>query len=103
MRAWQGADVHDGQWHMLTVTTHLDASPGYSLFLDGGLAGDLSSSSRDPHGNPVQVALHAPQPPCLPHPHQRLSSSLCYDLLSVSTVAAMNLRWRQRPRPASHR
>ena len=51
----QGVGVNDGQWHMLTLSTHTDASPGYVLFLDGLLAGDLSSVSRDPNGNPVQV------------------------------------------------
>ena len=40
---------------MLTVTTHVDASPGYSIYIDGMRTGDLNSQSRDPFGNPVQV------------------------------------------------
>lgn len=29
------ADVNDGSWHMVTVTTHPNNSLGYSLYLDG--------------------------------------------------------------------
>ena len=64
----QGLGVNDGQWHMVSLSTHPDASPGYVLYLDGLLAADLNSTSRDPYGNPVQVviskALHPGAGPC---------------------------------------
>lgn len=28
-------DVNDGNWHMITVSTHPNNSLGYSLYLDG--------------------------------------------------------------------
>ncbi|KAK9807978.1 hypothetical protein WJX73_009845 [Symbiochloris irregularis] len=54
-RPQAGRGVLDEQWHMVTLTTHVDASPGFSMYLDGRLAGDLNSSSTDPWGNAVQV------------------------------------------------
>lgn len=48
--------MNDQQWHMLTLSTHSDGTPGYSLFLDGQAAGDLSQDSRDPNGDAVQAS-----------------------------------------------
>ena len=37
--AAQPADVNDGQWHMLTVSTFPNGTRGYALFVDGAQVG----------------------------------------------------------------
>eukprot|EP00884_Botryococcus_braunii_P015271 jgi/Botrbrau1/2427/Bobra.0395s0049.1 len=46
----------DGNWHMVTLTTHTDGSKGYALYVDGTLAGNLTAQSRNnATGNLAQV------------------------------------------------
>ncbi|PRW58639.1 hypothetical protein C2E21_2984 [Chlorella sorokiniana] len=40
------ADVNNGEWHMLTLSTYPNDTLGYTLFVDGQPAGSLSSASR---------------------------------------------------------
>lgn len=54
-------DLADGEWHMLTVTTHPDGSPGFSIFIDGLLKADLSLGDLRSGANgsdvPIRVRL----------------------------------------------
>lgn len=43
----------DGKWHMITVTTHEDGSPGYTIYTDGVLAADVNEGPDLP--GPVSV------------------------------------------------
>lgn len=38
----------DGKWHMITVTTHEDGSPGYMIYVDGSLAADVVEAQNLP-------------------------------------------------------
>lgn len=38
------AVLQDGAWHMLTLTTLYDGTPGYAMFVDGALAAELSGN-----------------------------------------------------------
>ena len=46
-------DVNDGQWHMITLSTLEDDSPGYALYVDGELAGMLHGDVRQEDGSPT--------------------------------------------------
>lgn len=43
------ANVTDGAWHMVTLTTHADKTPGFLLYVDGKIAGDMVGSATDLH------------------------------------------------------
>ena len=36
--------LQDGKWHMLTLTTLWDGTPGYAMLVDGQLAGVLNGN-----------------------------------------------------------
>ncbi|KAK9797358.1 hypothetical protein WJX73_002152 [Symbiochloris irregularis] len=38
-------NVSDGNWHQYTLTTHYDLTDGFTVYVDGNFAGDLSSAS----------------------------------------------------------
>ena len=37
----QSANLADGQWHMVTLTTHPEGGKGFQLYVDGSLAGQM--------------------------------------------------------------
>ena len=39
------AILQDGAWHMLTLTTLYDGTPGYAMFLDGQLTAELNGNT----------------------------------------------------------
>eukprot|EP01025_Chloroclados_australasicus_P044240 TRINITY_DN4782_c0_g1_i1.p1 TRINITY_DN4782_c0_g1~~TRINITY_DN4782_c0_g1_i1.p1 ORF type:complete len:770 (+),score=55.11 TRINITY_DN4782_c0_g1_i1:95-2404(+) len=43
-------EVDDGEWHMYTLTTHIDSTPGYSVYIDGFLAADHGIYNSGPDG-----------------------------------------------------
>jgi hypothetical protein len=44
------ADVNDGEWHMVTVTTFDNATRGYALYIDGSVAGSLRAEALERAG-----------------------------------------------------
>ena len=38
----QSVNLADGQWHMVTLTTHPEGGKGFQLYVDGSLAGQMS-------------------------------------------------------------
>ena len=52
--------IGDGEWHMLTLTTFPEASPGFAVFLDGvlkGLVNTFSSRSDEPNATVAQQIM----------------------------------------------
>lgn len=45
--------LFDGRWHLYTLTTMPDSSPGYRVYIDGELAGQVNKSTVLPDGSPV--------------------------------------------------
>ena len=39
-------NLADGNWHMLTVTTHIEGTGGFQLYVDGDLVGQTPQNSR---------------------------------------------------------
>ena len=39
-------DLNDGQWHMLTLTSHTPLAPGYQMYLDGALAAEITAGQE---------------------------------------------------------
>ena len=38
------AILEDGAWHMLTLSTLIDSTPGYAMFIDGALAAEMNGN-----------------------------------------------------------
>ena len=39
-------DLTDGEWHMITVTSHRDDTRGYVIYIDGIQRADLSAGAK---------------------------------------------------------
>eukprot|EP01025_Chloroclados_australasicus_P055058 TRINITY_DN6593_c1_g1_i3.p1 TRINITY_DN6593_c1_g1~~TRINITY_DN6593_c1_g1_i3.p1 ORF type:complete len:1003 (+),score=63.74 TRINITY_DN6593_c1_g1_i3:441-3449(+) len=50
LRLMEDHIVVDGEWHMYTLTTHIDSTPGYQVYIDGLLAADHSLTNSGPNG-----------------------------------------------------
>ncbi|GMH45693.1 hypothetical protein BSKO_13656 [Bryopsis sp. KO-2023] len=49
------ANFSDDQWHMLTITSHEENEPGYSIFVDGVLAADVKEGPSVTGGDPINL------------------------------------------------
>ncbi|KAK9815241.1 hypothetical protein WJX72_000491 [[Myrmecia] bisecta] len=59
VRNTQRANFTDGQWHMVTLTTHAAGGQGYELYVDGNLRGSLQGDQSAFHvdgGDPIMLA-----------------------------------------------
>lgn len=51
-----GLDIGDDEWHMLTITTHIDGGRGFELYIDGVMRGSLSQhTSRSTNGSNIDI------------------------------------------------
>lgn len=60
-RATQHADVNDGAWHMITLSTLVNGTKGYALFVDGAWVGELRPGmTTTADGSPVDATGGGP-------------------------------------------
>ncbi|KAL4426385.1 hypothetical protein ABPG77_004679 [Micractinium sp. CCAP 211/92] len=59
-RAPPHADVNDGGWHMITLSTLPNGTKGYALFVDGASVGELGPGMKTADGTPVDATGGGP-------------------------------------------